>query len=165
MNKQANRISPSPSDDDRCQEANDLLHYIERRNGTWRTELEALAQHLYPTVRGRDARLAEASRLAFVTLCGYLYDNHQDENALGFPFARPPTTRAVGRMAAYMATDPEADRRWMLLGMMHRRFLAEWTRSGFSLLLQLSDRRLGLVMQTLSDTLDDVAQRSYDRMH
>lgn len=149
------------------QEANDLLHYIEQRYGTREVELQALARYLYPHGQHQDAMLTEESRLAFVTLSGYLFENFQEEQRLGFPWISHPTTCAVERMASLTLTKEDWDStcRWLLGGLMQRPFLTEWIRIGFMQLLQLSEQRLRLVMQTVSEGLRGMSQSVPDRVH
>lgn len=165
MNEKAIRTSTLVARDTDQQGSDDLLHYIEPGHSTCEAELQALARHLYPRVRAREALLTEASRLAFVTLSGYLFDNYQEEQHLGFPFAYHPTIGAVGRLATGVGHDQEISIRTLLWHLMQRPFLAEWTRYGFLRLLELSEHRLWVVMQALSEGLHDSARPAPDRLH
>ncbi len=145
--------------------ASDLLQYIDARHSTLEAELQALARHLYPGIRSIDASLAESSRLAFVTLCGYMFENYLEELDLDFPFRCYPTISAINRLICFVEADADTSNRNMLRHLMQRPFLAEWTRSGFSRLLQLSERRLSIVISSLSEGLRFAVRSSSDRLH
>ena len=165
MTKQATHQRTHAGGGARHVQVHDYLRYIDPRDRSREADLQALARHLYPHARGREPLLTEACRLAFVSLCGYLFDNHAEERQLGFPDARYPTIGAVERLAVFVGDGPEAGSRRLLCDLMQRPFLDAWTRCGFSGLLQLPGLRLQQAMQALAEGCRGAARPPPHRMH
>ncbi|MFT4196639.1 MAG: type IV secretory system conjugative DNA transfer family protein [Pseudoxanthomonas sp.] len=114
------------------------------------SDLMSIAAMLYPDGADEQKFWVSQARNAFMAFALYLFDNHDDEVATGFPGGGPPTLGGIYRLSSGNGGDPKG----FLRGLAERRFLSSGARSAFSTLLSQADETFASIMGTLKEPLN-----------
>ncbi|UAY73685.1 type IV secretory system conjugative DNA transfer family protein [Pseudoxanthomonas sp. X-1] len=115
------------------------------------SDLMSIAAMLYPDGADEQKFWVSQARNAFMAFALFLFENHDDEIATGFPFSSgAPTLGRIYRLSSGDGTDLKA----YLRGLASRKFLSDNARSAFSNLLSQADDTFASIMGTLKEPLN-----------
>ena len=115
------------------------------------SDLMSIAAMLYPDGADEQKFWVSQARNAFMAFALFLFENHDDEIATGFPFSSgAPTLGRIYRLSSGDGTDLKA----YLRGLASRKFLSDNARSAFSNLLSQADETFASIMGTLKEPLN-----------
>jgi type IV secretion system protein VirD4 len=115
------------------------------------SDLMSISAMLYPDGSDDQKFWVSQARNAFMAFALYLFDNWDDERALGFPGgAGAPTLGAVYRLSSGDGTDMKT----YLRSLASRPFLGSHSRKAFSNLLSQADETFASIMGTLKEPLN-----------
>jgi type IV secretion system protein VirD4 len=115
------------------------------------SDLMSISAMLYPDGSDEQKFWVSQARNAFMAFALYLFDNWDDEHALGFPGgAGAPTLGAVYRLSSGDGTDMKT----YLRSLASRPFLGSHSRKAFSNLLSQADETFASIMGTLKEPLN-----------
>lgn len=127
------------------------LTYVSRDPAFRVSDLMSIAAMLYPDGADEQKFWVSQARNAFMAFALFLFENHDDEVATGFPFSSgPPTLGRIYRLSSGDGTDLKA----YLRGLASRKFLSDNARSAFSNLLSQADETFASIMGTLKEPLN-----------
>ncbi|WP_425478181.1 type IV secretory system conjugative DNA transfer family protein [Pseudoxanthomonas winnipegensis] len=127
------------------------LTYVSRDPAFRVSDLMSIAAMLYPDGADEQKFWVSQARNAFMAFALFLFENHDDEIATGFPFSSgPPTLGRIYRLSSGDGTDLKA----YLRGLASRKFLSDNARSAFSNLLSQADETFASIMGTLKEPLN-----------
>lgn len=127
------------------------LTYVSRDPAFRVSDLMSIAAMLYPDGADEQKFWVSQARNAFMAFALFLFENHDDEVATGFPFSSGPPT--LGRIYRLSSGDG-ADLKTYLRGLASRKFLSDNARSAFSNLLSQADETFASIMGTLKEPLN-----------
>ncbi|WP_165424054.1 type IV secretory system conjugative DNA transfer family protein [Pseudoxanthomonas winnipegensis] len=115
------------------------------------SDLMSIAAMLYPDGADEQKFWVSQARNAFMAFALFLFENHDDEIATGFPFSSgAPTLGRIYRLSSGDGTDLKT----YLRGLASRKFLSDNARSAFSNLLSQADETFASIMGTLKEPLN-----------
>lgn len=114
------------------------------------SDLMAIAAMLYPDGADEQKFWVSQARNAFMAFTLYLFENRDDERALGFPGCGDPTLGGVFRLS----TGDGGDLRKYLKQLSTRPFLGANARSAFANLLSQADETFASIMGTFKEPLN-----------
>ncbi|TAA10819.1 type IV secretory system conjugative DNA transfer family protein [Pseudoxanthomonas winnipegensis] len=127
------------------------LTYVSRDPAFRVSDLMSIAAMLYPDGADEQKFWVSQARNAFMAFALFLFENHDDEVATGFPFSSgPPTLGRIYRLSSGDGTDLKT----YLRGLASRKFLSDNARSAFSNLLSQADETFASIMGTLKEPLN-----------
>lgn len=127
------------------------LTYVSRDPAFRVSDLMSIAAMLYPDGADEQKFWVSQARNAFMAFTLFLFENHDDEVATGFPFSSgPPTLGRIYRLSSGDGTDLKT----YLRGLASRKFLSDNARSAFSNLLSQADETFASIMGTLKEPLN-----------
>lgn len=114
------------------------------------SDLMAIAAMLYPDGADEQKFWISQARNAFMAFTLYLFENRDDERAIGFPGSGDPSLGAVFRLS----TGDGSDLRKYLQQLATRPFLGSNARSAFANLLSQADETFASIMGTFKEPLN-----------
>jgi Type IV secretory pathway, VirD4 components len=114
------------------------------------SDLMAIATMLYPDGADEQKFWVGQARNAFMAFALYLFENHDDERAIGFPGSGAPTLGGIHRLS----TADGSDLRKYLQQLSSRPFLSAGARSAFASLLSQADETFASIMGTFKEPLN-----------
>lgn len=126
------------------------LTYVSNDSAFRVSDLMSIAAMLYPDGADEQKFWVSQARNAFMAFALYLFENHDDEVATGFPGGGPPTLGGIYRLSSGNGSDLKG----FLKGLAERRFLSANAKSAFSNLLSQADETFASIMGTLKEPLN-----------
>ena len=114
------------------------------------SDLMAIAAMLYPDGSDDQKFWVSQARNAFMAFSLYLFENRDDEMAIGFPAGAAPTLGAIYRLSSGDGTDL----RKFLQQLAQRPFLSDKSRQAFANLLSQADETFASIMGTFKEPLN-----------
>ena len=114
------------------------------------SDLMAISAMLYPDGSDDQKFWVSQARNAFMAFALYLFENRDDELALGFPAGQAPTLGAVYRLSSGDGTDL----RKFLQQLAQRPFLGDKSKQAFANLLSQADETFASIMGTFKEPLN-----------
>ena len=114
------------------------------------SDLMAIAAMLYPDGSDDQKFWVSQARNAFMAFSLYLFENRDDEIAIGFPAGAAPTLGAIYRLSSGDGTDL----RKFLQQLAQRPFLSDKSRQAFANLLSQADETFASIMGTFKEPLN-----------
>lgn len=127
------------------------LTYVSKDPAFRVSDLMSISAMLYPDGSDDQKFWVSQARNAFMAFALYLFENWDDEVALGFPGGNgAPTIGAIYRLSSGDGTDLKT----YLKGLASRPFLSSNARSAFSNMLSQADETFASIMGTLKEPLN-----------
>ena len=114
------------------------------------SDLMAIAAMLYPDGSDDQKFWVSQARNAFMAFALYLFENRDDEVALGFPGGQAPTLGAIYRLSSGDGTDL----RKFFQQLAQRPFLSDKSKQAFANLLSQADETFASIMGTFKEPLN-----------
>lgn len=114
------------------------------------SDLSSIAAMLYPDGSDDQKFWVSQARNAFLAFALYLFENWDEEQALGFPFSRYPTLGAIYRLSSGDGTDLKK----FLQGLATRGFLSPNAKTAFANMLSQADETFASIMGTFKEPLN-----------
>ena len=114
------------------------------------SDLMAIAAMLYPDGSDDQKFWVSQARNAFMAFSLYLFENRDDEVAIGFPAGAAPTLGAIYRLSS----GDGSDLRKFLQQLAQRPFLSDKSRQAFANLLSQADETFASIMGTFKEPLN-----------
>ncbi len=126
------------------------LTYVSRDPAFRISDLSSIAAMLYPDGADDQKFWVSQARNAFLAFALYLFENWDEEQALGFPFSRYPTLGAIYRLSSGDGSDLKK----FLQGLASRKFLGPNAKTAFANMLSQADETFASIMGTFKEPLN-----------
>ncbi len=126
------------------------LTYVSKDPAFRVSDLSSIAAMLYPDGADDQKFWVSQARNAFMAFTLYLFENWDEEQALGFPFSRYPTLGAIYRLSSGDGTDLKK----FLQNLSTRKFLGTNARTAFANMLSQADETFASIMGTFKEPLN-----------
>ncbi len=114
------------------------------------SDLASIAAMLYPDGADDQKFWVSQARNAFMAFALYLFENLDEEKALGYPFSRYPTLGAIYRLASGDGSELKP----FLKTLSSRTFLSANARTAFANMLSQADETFASIMGTFKEPLN-----------
>lgn len=126
------------------------LTYVSKDPAFRVSDLASIAAMLYPDGAHDQKFWVSQARNAFMAFALYLFENRDDELALGYPLSRYPTLGAIYRLSSGDGSDLKT----FLNALATRTFLGANARTAFANLLSQADETFASIMGTFKEPLN-----------
>jgi type IV secretion system protein VirD4 len=115
------------------------------------SDLMSIAAMLYPDGAEDQKFWVSQARNAFMAFALYLFEKYDDDQKIGFPFAKPPTLGAIYRLSS---GDGKSELKPFLKDLAQRPFLSSHAKTAFSGLLSQADETFASILGTFKEPLN-----------
>lgn len=140
----------NPFAEDRKSHRWNPLTYVSRDSAFRVSDLMSIAAMLYPDGADDQKFWVSQARNTFMAFALYLFENRDDEEAIGFPNSRPPTMGSIYRLSSSDGTELRA----YLQQLSQKKFLSGHARTAFANLLSQADETFASIMGTFKEPLN-----------
>jgi type IV secretion system protein VirD4 len=126
------------------------LTYVSKDPAFRVSDLASIAAMLYPDGADDQKFWVSQARNGFMAFALYLFENLDEEQALGYPFSRYPTLGTIYRLSSGDGSDLKA----FLKTLSTRKFLSANARTAFANMLSQADETFASIMGTFKEPLN-----------